>query len=273
MLTWCVSASHDARLGRETASKLINHVHGTRSSLLGPEYLALDRAFASLPLRPRCRRYNADTTATTNDNVTIRNQPIVQMHRTFREVRYDTFVDSRGCRCCGRTTAASTGSRTLWGRQPHAPAIWPPTLAKWSAARSRWGRSARTRVRSLRLPNLCSAPKVLDARRQRLLGWQGGFGYQLFRSVVVPRVGRQSPIHDRISGNPLPVLSSLTGPRFQFPCVRRNPMRTIPSPTSWITLGTSNSVTSPINSVNPGASEGNTAARAAPSSTTDRVNK
>ncbi len=48
---------------------------------------------------------------------------------------------------------------------------------------------------------------------------------------------------------------------------------TMASPTSCETLGTSPTVTEPIKSVNGGTSDGKSAARLAPSSTTARVNR
>jgi alkylation response protein AidB-like acyl-CoA dehydrogenase len=55
--------------------------------------------------------------------------------------------------------------------------------------------------------------------------------------------------------------------------VSRNPISTTAKPTSCARLGTSPSTRKPISSVNPGTSEGNTAARPAPSSTTERVKR
>src|SRR5947207_1865286 len=60
---------------------------------------------------------------------------------------------------------------------------------------------------------------------------------------------------------------------YQFFCVSRNPASTMPKPASWARLGTSPSARKPIRSVIPGTSAGNTAARPAPSSTTERVKR
>ena len=59
----------------------------------------------------------------------------------------------------------------------------------------------------------------------------------------------------------------------QLFCVSRNPISTIAKPASCARLGTSPSARKPISSVKPGTSDGNTAARPAPSSTTERVNR
>ena len=50
-------------------------------------------------------------------------------------------------------------------------------------------------------------------------------------------------------------------------------MRTITSPINWSGLGTSPSASHPMSSTKGGTSEGNTAARPAPSSTTERTNR
>src|SRR6266404_7079093 len=60
---------------------------------------------------------------------------------------------------------------------------------------------------------------------------------------------------------------------YQFFCVIRNPRSTIANPASCARVGTSPSARKPIRSVNPGTSDGNTAARPAPSSTTERVKR
>jgi hypothetical protein len=56
----------------------------------------------------------------------------------------------------------------------------------------------------------------------------------------------------------------------QLFCVSRNPTSTIAKPASCASVGTSPSTRKPIKSVNPGTSDGNTAARPTPSSTTER---
>lgn len=56
-------------------------------------------------------------------------------------------------------------------------------------------------------------------------------------------------------------------------CVSLNPASTMARPINCIRLGTSPSTSQPISSTNGGTSVGNTAARLAPSSTTERVNR
>src|SRR5262249_29949173 len=60
---------------------------------------------------------------------------------------------------------------------------------------------------------------------------------------------------------------------YQFLCVSRKPSSTIAKPTSCARVGTSPSTRKPMRSVNPGTSDGKTAARPAPSSTTERVKR